>query len=95
MSQGFQGNNFSGKAMSAKIKQMLLRFLAVPFFLAALWWYLMTVGIVDCNPRRFGGCGLLDVGFEGVFVQVFNWLVTALLAVPGVALWVKSNQVQE
>ena len=81
--------------MSSKIKQILLRVLAVPFFLAALGWYLMTVGIVDCDPRRFGGCGLLDVGFEGVFVQVFNWLVTALVAAPGGALWMMSNQVRE
>lgn len=68
----------------------LLKCVAISLFVAAAaawgwmsFWGPNLLSAPDCDPRRFGGCGLLDIGLGGGFAfaveNMFNLLPAIVL----------------
>lgn len=70
---------------------LMLRLLAIPFFVAAAGVYVyvhfFSEGNVDCNAFSF--LSTLDFG---CLMTSATWLVVCLTAAPGIALWVGGIQ---
>lgn len=67
--------------------RLLAKILGVLAMLLGIWVWL-TYAQMDCDPRRFGGCGLFDIPFSERIAQMGYYLLACIVGALGWGLFV-------